>query len=30
MNREGKGVAGMVYTITDFAELMEYHPVASA
>ena len=30
MNREGKGIADMVYTITDIAELVEYHLVASA
>jgi hypothetical protein len=30
MNREGKGVAVMAYTITDIAELVEYHLVASA
>jgi hypothetical protein len=27
MNREGKGVAVMVYTITDIAELVRYHLV---
>jgi hypothetical protein len=26
MNPEGKGVAGMAYTITDIAELVRYHP----
>jgi len=30
MNPEGKGVAVMAYTITDLAELVEYHLVASA
>jgi hypothetical protein len=30
MNREGKGVAVMAYTITDIAELVEYHLVVSA
>ena len=30
MNPEGKGVAVMAYTITDIAELVEYHLVASA
>jgi hypothetical protein len=30
MNREGKGVAVMAYTITDIAELVEYQLVASA
>lgn len=30
MNREGKGVASIVYTITDIAELVEYHLVVSA
>jgi len=30
MNPEGKGVAVMVYTITDIAELVEYHLVVSA
>jgi hypothetical protein len=27
MNREGKGVAAMAYTITDIAELVRYHLV---
>src|ERR1035437_1514032 len=30
MNPEGKGVAVMAYTVTDIAELVEYHLVASA
>ncbi|MGH9169711.1 MAG: hypothetical protein ACRD0Z_02380 [Acidimicrobiales bacterium] len=30
MNREGKGVAVTVYTITDLSELVEYHLVVSA
>jgi len=30
MNPEGKGVAVMAYTITDLAELVEYHLVVSA
>jgi hypothetical protein len=30
MNPEGKGVAVMAYTITDIAELVEYHLVVSA
>ena len=30
MNRERKGVAVMAYTITDIAEMVEYHLVASA
>ena len=30
MNREGKGVAVMAYTISDIAELVEYHLVVSA
>ena len=30
MNREGKGVAVMAYTVTDTAELVEYHLVVSA
>ncbi len=30
MNQEGKGVAVMAYTITDIAELAEYHLIISA
>jgi hypothetical protein len=30
MNREGKGVADKAHTITDIAELVEHHLVASA
>jgi len=30
MNPQGKGVAVMAYTITDIAELVEYHLVVSA
>ncbi len=30
MNRERRGVADKVYTITDIAELVEYHLVVSA
>jgi hypothetical protein len=30
MNPEGKGVADMVYTVTDLAELVEYHLVVTA
>jgi hypothetical protein len=30
MNLEGKGVAVMAYTVTDLAELVEYHLVVSA
>jgi len=30
MNPEGKGVAIIAYTVTDLAELVEYHLVVSA